>query len=93
MLINPVARPFTQASILWQTQRPTHGLRSASPPQNEVPESIKPEALQKPLAAKSGDALKTDSLLLEQTVSNQEQRKADWAIMKEMARYLWPKVC
>jgi hypothetical protein len=22
----------------------------------------------------------------------QEQRKADWAIMKEMAKYLWPKV-
>jgi hypothetical protein len=34
----------------------------------------------------------TDALLSEQTVSNKEQRKADWAIMKEMARYLWPKV-
>ncbi|KAL9122182.1 MAG: hypothetical protein Q9187_001263 [Circinaria calcarea] len=92
MLISPVTRPFTQASILWRTQRPTDGLPSASPLQNEVPESIKPEALQKPTAAKSGDALKTDPLLSEQTVSNQEQRKADWAIMKEMARYLWPKV-
>ena len=30
-------------------------------------------------------------LLAEQTVSNKEQRKADWAIMKEMSRYLWPK--
>ena len=35
--------------------------------------------------------LKTDNLLNEQTVSNKEQRKADWAIMKEMSRYLWPK--
>lgn len=25
-------------------------------------------------------------------VGKQEQRKADWAIMKEMAKYLWPKV-
>jgi ATP-binding cassette, subfamily B (MDR/TAP), member 7 len=25
-------------------------------------------------------------------VVNKEQRKADWAIMKEMAKYLWPKV-
>lgn len=25
-------------------------------------------------------------------MSNKEQRKADWAIMKEMTKYLWPKV-
>ena len=31
-----------------------------------------------------------DPLALEQK-TNQEQRKADWAIMKEMVRYLWPK--
>lgn len=30
-------------------------------------------------------------LLAEQTVSNKEQRKADWAIIKDMAHYLWPK--
>jgi ATP-binding cassette subfamily B (MDR/TAP) protein 7 len=33
----------------------------------------------------------TDPLLQEQSLSNKEQRKADWAIMKEMSRYLWPK--
>jgi hypothetical protein len=32
-----------------------------------------------------------DPLLAEQTVSNKEQRKADWAIIKDMAHYLWPK--
>lgn len=31
-------------------------------------------------------------LLSETMVGKQEQRKADWAIMKEMAKYLWPKV-
>jgi ABC transporter ATM len=31
-------------------------------------------------------------LLSESTVANKEQRKADWAIMREMAKYLWPKV-
>jgi ATP-binding cassette subfamily B (MDR/TAP) protein 7 len=36
-------------------------------------------------------ATKTDPLLQEQTLSNKEQRKADWAIMKEMSQYLWPK--
>ncbi|KAE8150443.1 P-loop containing nucleoside triphosphate hydrolase protein [Aspergillus avenaceus] len=30
-------------------------------------------------------------LLSEKTVASKEQRKADWAIMKEMAKYLWPK--
>lgn len=32
-----------------------------------------------------------DPLLQETTVSNKEQRKADWAIIKEMSKYLWPK--
>lgn len=31
-------------------------------------------------------------LLSEPIAANKEQRKADWAIMKEMAKYLWPKV-
>jgi hypothetical protein len=31
-------------------------------------------------------------LLNEEQLSSKEQRKADWGIMKEMARYLWPKV-
>lgn len=30
-------------------------------------------------------------LLAEQTVTNKEQRQADWAIIKDMAHYLWPK--
>lgn len=30
-------------------------------------------------------------LLQESSLSNKEQRKADWAIMKEMSGYLWPK--
>ena len=58
----------------------------------EQSESIKPESYQETKKARSDDAPKTNALLSEQTVSNKEQRKADWAIMKEMARYLWPKV-
>ncbi|KAL9640370.1 MAG: hypothetical protein Q9164_000313 [Protoblastenia rupestris] len=37
------------------------------------------------------DTPKTDALLAEQTGSNKQQRKADWAIIKEMSAYLWPK--
>lgn len=32
------------------------------------------------------------SLLAEAELTTQEQRKADWGIIKEMSRYLWPKV-
>ena len=52
--------------------------------------SIKPESVQKPESAKPNPP-QNGNLLGEQTVSNKEQRKADWAIMKEMSRYLWPK--
>lgn len=53
-------------------------------------DSIKPESVKKEQGAQPTTA-KTDPLLAEQTVSNKEQRKADWAIIKDMAHYLWPK--
>ncbi|KAJ5138344.1 uncharacterized protein N7515_003192 [Penicillium bovifimosum] len=42
----------------------------------------------------SGNAKTTPKkdLLGEPAESKKEQRKADWAIMKEMAKYLWPKI-
>ncbi|EOD49554.1 putative iron-sulfur clusters transporter atm1 protein [Neofusicoccum parvum UCRNP2] len=55
-------------------------------------DALKPETAQKATVAGSGSGVKNDPLLSEKTVSNKEQRKADWAIMKEMTRYLWPKV-
>lgn len=58
----------------------------------EQSESIKLETYQESNDAGPDVLPKTDALLSEQTLSNKEQRKADWAIMKEMARYLWPKV-
>ncbi|MCJ1287076.1 Ankyrin-2 [Xylographa opegraphella] len=60
-------------------------------PGSEAAESIKPESIHKNHFTKADEAPKTDALLAEQTVSNKEQRKADWAILKEMARYIWPK--
>jgi ABC transporter ATM len=45
---------------------------------------------------KSSETTKSEKkkigLLNEATVTTKEQRKADWEIMKEMAKYLWPKV-
>lgn len=49
---------------------------------------IKPETVQ---TEKSTGPAKQESFMAEQTVSNKEQRKADWAIIKDMAQYLWPK--
>ena len=63
------------------------------PRKDEQPDDLRPETIQKPGPVASDGVPKTDALLTEQTMSNKEQRKADWAIMKEMARYLWPKVC
>jgi ABC transporter ATM len=52
---------------------------------------VQPESVEKPKPAAPAAAGKQDGLLAEKTVSNAEQRKADWAIMKEMSKYLWPK--
>lgn len=49
----------------------------------------KPESVTKPAPA-TPTAKSADPLALDEK-TNKEQRKADWAIMKEMARYLWPK--
>jgi ABC transporter ATM len=55
-------------------------------------ESLQSQANLDVPSSKSNGAPRAPDLLIEQTVSNKEQRKADWAIMKEMSRYLWPKV-
>ncbi|KAL1384725.1 iron-sulfur clusters transporter ATM1 [Phyllosticta capitalensis] len=54
-------------------------------------EGVKAETVEKAKPATPASAAKNDPLLAEKTVSNKEQRTADWAIMKEMSRYLWPK--
>ncbi|KAK6074570.1 iron-sulfur cluster transporter ATM1 [Seiridium cupressi] len=60
---------------------------SNNAPANEPREDgqkIVAEAVKKPAAASKDPLAQVDK-------SAQEQRKADWAIMKEMAHYLWPK--
>jgi ATP-binding cassette subfamily B (MDR/TAP) protein 7 len=64
-------------------QRPLPGSRVAL----QDTKAAKPAS--DPAAAKV--VAKTDPLLQEQSLSTKEQRKADWAIMKEMSQYLWPK--
>jgi ATP-binding cassette subfamily B (MDR/TAP) protein 7 len=60
----------------------------------EAAESVKPETVKKAEPVLKGGAetgQKNDNLLAEKVTTNAEQRKADFAIMKEMMQYLWPK--
>lgn len=85
-------RIFNSSTRLKRDRVPQPSPQQRTPIKVNPAENVKPESVQKLPAAKSASPPKTDPLLTEQTVSNKEQRKADWAIMKEMARYLWPKV-
>lgn len=84
--------------VLWQTRRvfastPRHRkTESRIQIEHKQPndESIKPESVEKEKPAEPPKK-QNDPLLAEQTVSNKQQRQADWAIMKDMAHYLWPK--
>ena len=86
-------RYFTNAARIWQKQLPPdQKAKAQNPPRADTLENVKPETVEKAPTPEPRMEPKTDALLSEQTVSNKEQRKADWAIMKEMSRYLWPKV-
>ncbi|KAH8701849.1 putative ABC iron exporter Atm1 [Talaromyces proteolyticus] len=86
-------RVLTTSNILWSVQKTPEPSRSTQ---------LRTEATT--LSAKKSDASanpktpvriesnkKKGDLLGESIVTSKEQRKADWAIMKEMAKYLWPK--
>jgi len=86
-------QPLSYNAILRQKARTSPlSLEGSTPSKADSAENIKPEGVQRPPDVNSDGGPKTDGLLTEQTVSNKEQRKADWAIMKEMVQYLWPKV-
>ena len=80
-------KSFSQSFRLHRPDHADDRAQFPAPPKVEAAESVKPESLQK----SQPQSQKPSELLAEQTVSNKEQRKADWAIMKEMSRYLWPK--
>lgn len=78
-----------QAELQRQASRPSEESVGKTP---ETARRAAPADLSVASPSKSANAsaARKDPLALEQK-SNQEQRKADWAIMKEMVRYLWPK--
>ena len=86
---------FTQSSF--RTREDGHRsikIANLQPGKSEAPESVKPETVKKVEPILKGGAessQKNDNLLAEKVTTNAEQRKADFAIMKEMMQYLWPK--
>ena len=87
-------RVFTSGSP-WRNQS-TDGKDPTSARNNSLPAATAADLananiVQKPEAGKAKDTLKKD-LLSESAIANKEQRQADWAIMREMSKYLWPKV-
>jgi ABC transporter ATM len=88
-------RIFTTRGGVWREQNDP---KSPPPrtPVDRIPQPPKIATSPAPASQKPSETLKPDvkksNLLSEATITKQEQRKADWAIMKEMAKYLWPKV-
>jgi hypothetical protein len=79
------SRPFHTFAQLCKDQiikNDTSATVASSNPEAKITTSI-------PTGTKSSSEGK---LLQEKVVSTSDQRKADWAIMKEMTKYLWPKV-
>lgn len=88
-------RIFTTRGGVWREQNDS---KSPPPrtPVDRIPQPPKIATSPAPASQKPSETLKPgvkkSDLLSEATITKQEQRKADWAIMKEMAKYLWPKV-
>ena len=92
----PSVRLFSEASrVVQEVRQPsktTTTIADDAPSKADPAEISNPESAQKPKPATAAtNAAKQADMLSEQVVSNAEQRKADWAIMKEMVQYLWPK--
>ncbi|KAK1962619.1 ABC transporter [Colletotrichum sublineola] len=74
---------------IFQTSAPSRRDQQNNPATTKLGDGENKTWKAEPLA-KAKTAATADPLALPEK-SAQEQRKADWAIMKEMSRYLWPK--
>ncbi|OHF04313.1 iron-sulfur cluster transporter ATM1 [Colletotrichum orchidophilum] len=77
---------------IFQTSAPSRRDQPKPPATTKLDNGVDKAAGQ-PLQAEPAKAKKSTAVdpLATPEKSTQEQRKADWAIMKEMSRYLWPK--
>jgi ABC transporter ATM len=82
------ARVFTSSPL---HRKDVHGQRPAPGSQQAVQATKPAKPATDPAKAKVKVEKSLDPLLGERNLSNKEQRKADWTIIKEMTKYLWPK--
>ncbi|KAJ4984692.1 iron-sulfur cluster transporter ATM1 [Stagonosporopsis vannaccii] len=81
-------RVFTSSPL---HRKDVHGQRPAPGSQQVLPAAKAAKPATGPAKAKAKAEKAMDPLLGERNLSNKEQRKADWTIIKEMTKYLWPK--
>lgn len=82
------ARVFTSSPL---HRKDVHGQRPAPGSQQALQATKATKPVTDPAKAKAKVEKSLDPLLGERNLSNKEQRKADWTIIKEMTKYLWPK--
>jgi len=81
-------RPFTHGAF---QQRPNDPKSAATRTAEDGPVKAETRGKGKPESSAEQSKQRKAPLLSEPAVSNKEQRKVDFAIMKEMGQYLWPK--
>ncbi|KZM21938.1 Iron-sulfur clusters transporter atm1, mitochondrial [Ascochyta rabiei] len=79
-------RVFTSSPL---HRKHVHGRRTAPGSQQALQDTSPAKPANSPAQAKVDKSM--DPLLGERNLTNKEQRKADWTIIKEMTKYLWPK--
>lgn len=88
-------RHFSNSSGQFAAQPPIPPNTSKAPADaktaTKTPQTLAAEAASKAKLEKAA-VQAADPLLGAQNVSNAAQRKADWAILKDMVHYIWPKV-
>ena len=90
-------RQFSLNAFRRQQQQPKNGqaankIPNDAPVKAETPEIARPESAEKSqTAGPNPAAIPTAGLSSDKDLSKKEQRQVDFAIMKEMIRYLWPK--
>ncbi|KAJ8106320.1 hypothetical protein OPT61_g9612 [Boeremia exigua] len=82
------ARVFTSSPL---HRKDVHGQRPAPGSQQALQATKAAKPATSPATAKAKVEKAIDPLLGERNLSTKEQRKADWTIIKEMTKYLWPK--
>lgn len=96
-MARPHYRPFIQSAFQKQRQDIKNvstetGVPDDAPVRTEVSTISKPETAQKAQPAQTNvSTASARNLQSEKDLSAKEQRQVDFAIMKEMVRYLWPK--